>query len=107
MVGADVKNGLWAIYGAREGLYNTMCTDWDYIQVRDFEYLNNYWDRSPSQCNEQQLMAYIQSMGAMLIDELELPIATDPFDADQSKFFKTVYQNPARIAGQQFVDRET
>ena len=107
MVGADVKNGLWAIYGAREGLYNTMCTDWDYIQVRDFEYLNNYWDRSPSQCNEQQLMTYIQSMGTMLIDELELPIATDPFDADQSKFFKTVYQNPARMAGQQFVDRET
>ena len=29
MVGADVENGRWAIYGAREGLYKTMCTDWD------------------------------------------------------------------------------
>ena len=26
MIGADVENGLWAIYGAREGLYMTMCT---------------------------------------------------------------------------------
>ena len=44
MIGADVENGLWAIYGAREGLYKTMCTDWDYINVRDFEYLNNMWN---------------------------------------------------------------
>ena len=38
MVGTDVENGLWAIHGARQGLYKTMCTDWDYVQVRDFEY---------------------------------------------------------------------
>ena len=43
MIGADVENGRWAIYGAREGLYKTMCTDWDYVQVRDFEYLNTLW----------------------------------------------------------------
>ena len=40
MIGADVENGLWAILGTRTGLYMTMCTDWDYVQVRDFEYLN-------------------------------------------------------------------
>jgi hypothetical protein len=106
MTGADVTNGLWAIYGAREGLYNTMCTDWDYIQVRDFKYLNDYWARSPSQCNEDQLMNYTKAMGRMLIDELGLPISVDPLSSSQSKFFKTVYQNPARMAGQQFVDRE-
>ena len=43
-IGADSKNGLWAIYGAREGLYKTMATDWDFVNVRDFTYLNNYWD---------------------------------------------------------------
>ena len=107
MAGADVENGLWAIYGAREGLYNTMCTDWDYIKVRDFEYLNDYWNRSPSQCNEEQLMNYIKATGTMLIDELGLPISKAPLDPGQSKFFKTVYQNPARMLGQQFVDRET
>ena len=39
-VGADTENGLWAIYGAREGCYPTNCTDWDFVNVRDFEYLN-------------------------------------------------------------------
>ena len=35
--------------GAREGLYMTMCTDWDYIQVRDFEYLNDFGSDIPMQ----------------------------------------------------------
>jgi len=107
MTGTDVKNGLWAIYGAREGLYHTMCTDWDYIQVRDFKYLNNYWEHSGSQLKEEDLMSQTKMMGEMLINKLDLPIAADPLAPDQSKFFKTVYQNPARIIGQQFVDRET
>ena len=40
MVGQDVTNGTWAIYGAREGLSMTMLSDWDYFNVRDFKYLN-------------------------------------------------------------------
>ena len=43
MIGSDVKNGNWAILGAREGLNMTMLSDWDYVQVRDFEYLNELW----------------------------------------------------------------
>ena len=42
-VGADVDNGIWSMLGAREGAYKTNCTDWDYSNVRDFEYLTNYW----------------------------------------------------------------
>ena len=33
-------NGYWAIAGAPEGLVMTMLTDWDYTNVRDFDYLN-------------------------------------------------------------------
>ena len=40
---SDVKNGNWAILGAREGLNMTMLSDWDYVQVRDFEYPNELW----------------------------------------------------------------
>lgn len=43
-VGADVDNGLWAMYGARLGCYMTTLTDWDYVNVRDFEYLNNLFE---------------------------------------------------------------
>ena len=51
----DVDNGLWAIYGAREGAYKTMCTNWDYVNVRDFETLNSMWE---DKANIQQDKAY-------------------------------------------------
>ena len=41
-----------------------------------------------------------------LIQELNLPIAVECLNADQSAFFKTVYQNPARDNSKQFLDRE-
>jgi hypothetical protein len=56
MAGADVENGMWAIYGAREGLYKTMRTDWDFINVRDFKYLNKYWDENVSGLSEDSLL---------------------------------------------------
>lgn len=106
MVGADVENGLWAIYGAREGLYKTMCTDWDFVNVRDFDYLNDIWDKEYSKIEEDVLPYEIEELGDTLINELGLPIATSPLDAGGSKFFKTVYQNPARDNSKQFLDRE-
>lgn len=79
-----------------------MCTDWDYVNVRDFEYLNAMWeeikDKDITQIDEE-----IQEYGIKLINELQLPIAENPLDAQQSKFFKTVYQNPSRNPNQQFV----
>ncbi len=103
MVGADVKNGNWAIYGAREGLYKTMCTDWDYVNVRDFEYLSDIWKKNYSEIAEDKLAYEIMGLGETLKHELGVPIATDPLDAEQSKFFKSVYQNPSRNPQQQFV----
>ena len=104
MVGADVENGRWAIYGAREGLYKTMCTDWDYINVRDFEYLNDYWKEKD--LDEEGMELDSNYFGEKLIEELDIPIAVEPLDANQSKFFKNVYQNPIRDNSTKFLDRE-
>jgi hypothetical protein len=104
MVGADVENGMWAIYGAREGLYKTMCTDWDFVNVRDFDWLNNYWNNI--EVTEENLLEEIEAIGETLKHELDLPIGVLPLDAGGSKFFKTVYQNPARDNSNQFLDRE-
>jgi len=106
MVGADVENGKWAIYGAREGLYKTMCTDWNFINVRDFEYLNNFWNEIEPKVSMAGLEDSIEEYGIKLIKELEIPIAESPLNAQQSEFFKTVYQNPARTANQQFINLE-
>jgi hypothetical protein len=97
MVGADVEHGKWAIYGAREGLYKTMCTDWDYINVRDFEYLNSMWEEVEPKVSTEGLQDSIEQLGSILINKLDIPIAETPLDSEQSKFFKEVYQNPTRL----------
>ena len=101
MIGADVENGDWAILGARAGLYMTMCTEWDFVQVRDFEYLNDLWKTSFAGIEDIEYET--GTYGIKLINELDTPIAETPFGAQQSKFFKTVYQNPSRNSSQQFV----
>ena len=80
-----------------------MCTDWDYVQVRDFKYLNSLWDNEYSKITEDMLRYEIMGLGETLIHELDLPIGVTPLDAGQSKFFKTVYQNPSRNPAEQFV----
>lgn len=107
MVGADVENGMWGIYGAREGLYKTMLTNWDYVNVRDFDWLNDYWNNTVTQnVDEENLVRKCEDLADALIPILDLPISAYPLEAEQSKFFKTVYQNPARTTNQQFIDRE-
>ena len=107
MIGADVENGLWAIYGAREGLYKTMCTDWDFVNVRDFEYLNDFYNTEIASLTEKELPERIKDIGLLLINKLDLPIAETPLDASQSNFFKTVYQHPSRTSTiQRVIDPE-
>ena len=104
MIGADVENGLWAIYGAREGLYKTMCTDWDYVQVRDFKYLNSLWKEVEPRVSMEGLQDSIEDLGNKILTELDIPISAKPLDAQQSKFFKAVYQHPSRTDHQQFIE---
>ena len=94
-VGSDVENGDWAIYGAREGCYLTNCTDWDYANVRDFEYLTRRWEEQYSKVTSEMLKYEIMGLGETLKHELDLEISS--LDDEGSKFFKTVYQNTPRI----------
>ena len=105
MIGADMPNGYWAIAGAREGLSMTMLTDWDYINVRDFQYLNNLFagrDEMP----DDVLHSEIFNHGSDLINELEIPIAIQPLNEEQSAFFKTVNENYGRVINNKVIDRE-
>jgi hypothetical protein len=85
-VGADVENGMWAIYGARHGTFMTMLTDWEPQNVQWFDNYPALWNEycegaDPKQCAEQ--------MGSHLESKLGLPICT--LSAEQSKFFKRHY----------------
>ncbi len=92
-VGSDVENGNWSVLGARQGLYMTMCTDWDYAQVRDFEYLNTFWKQI--EITEENLFEEIEELGDKIRSELDIDIAE--LDPAGSKFFKSVYNNTPRI----------
>jgi hypothetical protein len=96
MVGSDVKNGDWAIYGAREGLEMTMLSDWDYVNVRDFTHLDELW-ANRDELPEDILHNEIWNIGNNLINQLQLPISTQPLSQEQSIFFKTVNQNYGRV----------
>jgi len=91
-VGADVKNGVWAMYGARLGCYLTSCTEWDYTQVRDFEYLTDYWKKHVENVDVED---ELEGIGNNLRQNLNLEIAD--LNSNASKFFKSVYHNTPRI----------
>jgi len=111
-VGADVEHGLWCIYGARMGCHMTNLTDWDYINVRDFEYLNDMWAEqvspkfesytSPYMCttsgycwDNDKLMIEIKDLGREIRDHLNFEIAE--IDEHASRFFRKIFVNPARV----------
>jgi hypothetical protein len=92
-IGADVENGNWSMLGARMGCYMTMCTDWDYTNVRDFKYLTDYW--KDEKVADLDVASELFRYGNNIRSELNLEIAD--VDALGSKFFKSVYHNTPRI----------
>lgn len=103
-VGMDVPNGVWAIYGARQGCYMTNCTDWNYINVRDFKWLNDFWNDHESKISEKMLPFEIAGIGETLKHELDITVA-DAYTPDQSKLFKSLYTNPPRMKNTFIVEK--
>ena len=64
----------------REGLAMTMLSDWDYVNVRDFKYLNELWagrDTMPEDVVHEEIFR----LGSELQNELDVPIAIQSLDA--------------------------
>lgn len=90
-VGMDAANGEWAIYGARMGTYMTMCTDWDFKEVQDFNKLASIWE-------QYQATGFASiNIDHALHAQLGLPILN--MSAEQSKFFKYHYRSGYRDPG--------
>ena len=90
-VGADVKNGLWSMYGASQGCTWTTLSEWDYAQTRDFNQLDQIWDQTI--IGENDLVESIKQMHTDLNYHLGLNVAL--LDSDQSKFIKFINSCPA------------
>lgn len=112
-VGADTLNGMWAVYGARLGCYmtNLKRESWNWHDVRDFKWHTSYWNETVApqfesdigeMCastgytwDKKKLTAETVRLGDIITSELDIEIAD--LDPTQSKFFKEVYVNPARV----------
>tara|TARA_B100000424_G_scaffold248729_1_gene222082 strand:+ start:155 stop:1027 length:873 start_codon:yes stop_codon:yes gene_type:complete len=90
-VGADVKNGLWSMYGASQGCTWTTLSEWDHAQTRDFNQLDQIWDQTI--IGENDLAESIKQMHTDLNYHLGLNVAL--LDSDQSKFIKFINSCPA------------
>jgi hypothetical protein len=95
---------MWAIYGARQGCFMTNCTDWDYINVRDFKWLNTFWEEQASKVTDKLVDIETSSLGESLKFELGLTMG-EPYSADQSKLFKSLYTNPPRMKNTFIVEK--
>jgi len=93
MVGADVTNGIWAMYGARLGCYMTQFTDWDFTQIKDFDYLNNLWNLKVSCLSDTEILSESTRLGNIIQTQMLLG---EPLTPTQSKFFKQFNLNTPR-----------
>lgn len=84
-VGADVENGIWAIYGSRLGTYMTMLTEWDHSNVQWFDNYIEMWEEYKDRDPHESATFF----GEALQDKLGLPMCT--LSSEQSKFFKRHY----------------
>jgi hypothetical protein len=97
-VGAHEENGMYAVYGARLGTWLANCTDWNYVEVRDFEILRGIWEqygRPYEQDNGRDLDTAIRDLGEKIKQQLGFDW---PFlDAAQSKYTLDLYDETINL----------
>ncbi len=86
-VGADVDYGYWAMAGARQGTYMTMLTNWDYLQVQNFDALAELW----LTVENEQPEIVANNIANDLHSQLDLPMHMLTVEA--SVFFKHHYKS--------------
>jgi hypothetical protein len=86
-VGAHEENGLYAVHGARLGQWMANCTDWNYIDVRDFEILKTIYNEK---VNHSDIEHAIQDLGYHIKKDMGFDY---PYlNAEQSKFTLDLYE---------------
>ena len=91
-VGAHEEHGLYAILGARLGTWITNCTDWNYIDVRDFEILRNMYEQN---INHDNIEHDIVELGEKI--KVNLGLDWPDFTQQQSKYILDLYDETINL----------
>lgn len=97
-VGSHEENGIYAIYGARLGTWLTNCTDWNYVEVRDFEILKAIWNqygRPYEEVNGEGLENAIMELGEKI--KVQLGLDWPWLDSKQSKYTLDLYDETINL----------
>jgi hypothetical protein len=86
-VGTHEENGIYAILGARMGAWMANCTDWNYVNVRDFEILRNIYEKN---VDHESVEEDAKNLGIKIKDELNFDLPW--LDPKQSKYTLNLYQ---------------
>jgi len=76
-LGSHVDNGMWAMLGARHGCWKANCTDWNYVDVRDFEKLKEIW----KEVADTDVLDSVVHYGKLLSKDFGLDVPMLPADA--------------------------
>lgn len=93
-VGRDVKNGIWAILGARQAMYEMMSGDFDYMLINDYTWFNDRWEELTNNTGGFGPEVLSHNYNKQLQDQYNFYIPE--LDAKQSAWFKQTYINPVR-----------
>jgi hypothetical protein len=97
-VGAHEENGLYAVYGARLGTWLANCTQWNYVDVRDFEILKDIYFQYGKPFEDDAgvgLVDEIKSLGEKI--KLELGFDYPYLDSQQSKYTLDLYEETIKL----------
>jgi hypothetical protein len=91
-VGMHEENGAYAILGARMGTWMTNCTNWNYVDVRDFEILKNIYEQN---VNHESIEDDIKDLGIKI--KYSLGFDYPYFDTQHSKYMFDMYTESFRL----------
>jgi hypothetical protein len=91
-IGMHEENGVYAILGSRMGTYMANCTDWDYVQVRDFEILRSIFE---SEVNKDSPDQQAIELGKKL--KYQLGLDWPWIESEQSKYILDLYDEAVNL----------
>lgn len=91
-VGLHEENGIYAIHGARLGQWMTNCTNWNYVDVRDFEILKNIYNEN---VNHTFINEDVQDLAVKI--KREMGFDYPYLNARESKFASDLYDETIKL----------
>jgi len=89
-VGSDVDNGIWSVYGARLAVYLLQYENFDFVQIRDYDWFKSFFklyaSADPVKASKSIGKKISNGLGWILPD----------FDAEQSNFIKMIQLHPSK-----------